>query len=513
MAHIPVLPTYPESLWQKTAEGLASHPKLEENMHADVVVVGGGITGLTTSYLLAKDGLRVVLLEAGTLFSGTTGHTTAKITAQHDLIYDALIRQEGPEKAGLYYKANEDALRFIQHTVNEHKIECGFTEQDSYVYTNEDSYLSKLQDEMAAYERLGISGSYVDHIPLKNVATKAAIIMRKQAQFHPLQYLSALTDKFVETGGRVFEHTVATDIVQDERPIVTTAGGHQITCDHVVISSHFPFFDGYGFFFARMHAERSYALAVKGAIDYPGGMYLSAEEPKRSIRSAADLDGSPLLILGGQNHKTGQGICTINHYEALQRFAMDNFGTESIVYRWSAQDLVTGDKLPYIGRITENNPNVFLATGFKKWGMTTGAAAALLIRDLVHGRTSPYTELFAPSRSLSLKTLKNLVVENLDVAKHLISGKVEMVYRQPHDLNLDEGAAVSVHGRRAGAYRDPEGNLHVVDTTCTHMGCEVEWNDGERTWDCPCHGSRFSVTGTVLEGPAERPLKTIEIGD
>ncbi|KQN99904.1 FAD-dependent oxidoreductase [Paenibacillus sp. Leaf72] len=511
MANIPALPTYPEPFWMKSAESLPSYPKLEENIETDVVVVGGGISGITTGYLLAKAGLRVVLLEASTLFSGTTGHTTAKITAQHDIIYDALIKQQGYEKAELYYKANADALQFIRDTVNEHGIECGFTEQDAYVYTNTDSYLSKLQDEMAAYERLGITGYYVDHIPLTNIPAIAAVVMKKQAQFHPLQYLSALAGKFVEAGGRIYEHSTATDIQQDQHPVVSTANGYQITCDRVVICSHFPFFDGYGFFFARMHAERSYALAVKSKVNYPGGMYLSAEEPKRSIRSATDLDGSPLLIIGGQNHKTGQGICTINHYETLQRFAAENFGTESISYRWSAQDLVTGDKLPYVGRITENNPNIFIASGFKKWGMTTGTAAALLIRDLVQEHDNPYTQLFAPSRSLSLSTLKNLVVDNLDVAKHLVSGKVEMVHRKPHELNSDEGAVVSVHGRRAGAYRDTEGKLHVVDTTCTHMGCEVEWNDGERTWDCPCHGSRFSITGTVLEGPAERPLKTIEV--
>jgi glycine/D-amino acid oxidase-like deaminating enzyme/nitrite reductase/ring-hydroxylating ferredoxin subunit len=509
MANIPSLPTYPEPYWTQSIEGLPSHPKLEEDTDTDIVVVGGGISGITAGYLLATAGFRVVLLEAGTLLGGTTGHTTAKITAQHDLIYDELIKQEGNEKASLYYNANRDALHFIRNTVKEHAIECGFSVQNAYVYTNDDSYLQKLQNEMSAYEKLGIPGSYVDHIPLTNIPAKAAVVMKEQAQFHPLQYLRVLIRKFVEAGGRIHEHTTATDIRQDNRPVVTTADGCQISCNRVVICSHFPFYDGHGFFFARMHAERSYALGVKGAIDYPGGMYISAEEPKRSIRSATGADGSELLIIGGQSHKTGQGICTINHYEALQQFAAQHFEVQEISYRWSAQDLVTGDRLPYIGRITDNTPDIYIATGFKKWGMTSSSAAALLIRDLVQERDNPYAELFTPSRSLSLKTLKNLVVDNFDVAKHLVSGKVEMVHRKPEDLAPDEGAAVSVHGRRAGAYRDPEGKLYVVDTTCTHMGCEVEWNDGERTWDCPCHGSRFSIKGEVLEGPAERPLKTI----
>ena len=511
MANIPSLPTYPEPYWTQTIEKLPSYPKLAEDADTDIVVVGGGISGITTGYLLATAGFRVTLLEAGTLLSGTTGHTTAKITAQHDLIYDELMKQEGVEKAGLYYNANRDALQFIRNTIKENGIECGFSTQDAYVYSNSNAYLQKLQDEMSAYEKLGIPGSYVDHLPLKNIPAKAAVVMKEQAQFHPLQYLSVLIRKFAQAGGQIHEQTTATDIRQDNRMVVSTADGRQITCNRVVICSHFPFYDGYGFFFARMHAERSYALGVKGGIDYPGGMYISAEEPKRSIRSASGADGSQILIIGGQTHKTGQGICTINHYEALQQFAAQHFEMQEISYRWSAHDLVTGDKLPYIGRITDNSQNVFIATGYKKWGMTSSTLAALLIRDLIQERENPYAELFAPSRSLSLNTLKNLVVDNFDVAKHLISGKVEMVHRKPEDLAKGEGAAVSVHGRRAGAYRDPEGQLHIVDTTCTHMGCEVEWNDGERTWDCPCHGSRFSVNGEVLEGPAQRPLKTISV--
>lgn len=508
MAKLPPLPTYPESYWLQSLKGLPAYSKLQHDTEADVAVIGGGISGITTAYMLAKAGLSVVLLEAGKLLHGTTGHTTAKITAQHDLIYDELIKQEGQEKASLYFQANQDALRFIERAVNQHAIDCGFLKQDAYVFTNSEDYIRKLENEMAAYDALGIPGAYLDHIPLTNLPAKAAVKMNDQAQFHPLRYLEALVREFTEAGGHVYEGTTAIDIEKGELPTVRTVDGHAITCRHVAICSHFPFYDGYGFFFARMHAERSYALGVKSNLDYPGGMYISAEDPKRSIRSATAEDGSPLLIIGGQKHKTGQGICTINHYEALQEYAAQQFNTEEILYRWSAQDLVTGDKLPYIGPITdaESKSNIYIATGYKKWGMTTGTAAAMIISDLIQEKENRYAELFSPSRSLSVKTLKNLVVDNFDVAKHLIGGKLEMVRRTPDDLERDEGAAVTLHGRRAGAYRDKEGKLYIVDTTCTHMGCEVEWNDGERTWDCPCHGSRFSIEGEVLEGPAERPL-------
>ncbi|MFD0589553.1 FAD-dependent oxidoreductase [Paenibacillus sp. GCM10027627] len=502
------LPVYPESPWIASMESMPSFPKLSGDVSVDVAVIGGGISGITTAYLLAQAGLKVALLEAGKLLHGTTGHTTAKITAQHDLVYDELIRQEGMEKAQLYYGANKAGLDFIQQTVDRHNIECTLSVQDAFVYAHSDQYLTKLQEELSAYEKLGIPGEFVDRIPLP-IPAKGALKMRGQAQFHPVRYLEALVKQAAHNGCQFYEHTTAVDIEKGSYPKVVTSDGHTLTCQHVAICTHFPFYDGFGFFFARMHAERSYALGIKNSLPYPGGMYLSAEEPKRSIRSAALPDGSEMIIIGGQNHKTGQGICTINHYEELQRYAGQHFEVQDIVYRWSAQDLVTGDKLPYIGRLTDSSPNLYVATGYKKWGMTTGTTAAMLISDLIMEKQTPYENLFAPSRSLSLKTLKNLVVDNFDVAKHLVGGKLQMVYRRPDDLALDEGAAVTLHGRRAGGYRDKEGKLHLVDTTCTHMGCEVEWNDGERTWDCPCHGSRFSYSGEVLEGPAEKPLKSL----
>lgn len=503
------IPRFPESYWLESTI-LPQYAALEQSIEADVAVVGGGISGITTAYLLAQEGLKVVLLEAGMLLNGTTGHTTAKITAQHDLIYDELVTKLGAEKALLYYQANHDALQFIKQTIEKNDIKCGFSIQDSYVYTDSDDYISKLEKEMAAYSMLGIAGAYVEEIPLQ-LPTKAAVVMKQQAQFHPLHYLSALVRKFEETGGTIYEQTTAVDVEESPLPEVITSKGHRIKCKHVVSCTHFPFYDGHGFYFARMHADRSYVLGLHVEEDIPGGMYLSAEEPKRSIRYVETAEHGKLLLIGGQSHKTGQGVCTINHYEELMRYASKQFHVKEIAYRWSAQDLVTGDHIPYIGRITASSPNVYIATGYRKWGMTNGTAAALLIRDLIVEKVNAYEELFAPSRSISLSTVAKLVVDNVDVAKHLIAGKLEMVHNRPEDLAADEGGVVRLHGKRAGAYKDVNGKLFLVDTTCTHMGCEVEWNNGDRTWDCPCHGSRFSFNGEVVEGPAEMPLKTLKL--
>lgn len=240
-------------------------------------------------------------------------------------------------------------------------------------------------------------------------------------------------------------------------------------------------------------------------MDYPGGMYLSADSPTRSIRYTEN-NGEKLLIVGGESHKTGQDENTEKHYEALRKFSEDVLAPTDIPYRWSAQDLVTLDKIPYIGPITSVHSNILVATGYRKWGMTNGIFAGMLVRDLILERENPYRDVFTPSRFKADPSLKTLVVENADVAKHLIEGKLEMPNRTPADLGPDEGAPVTYNGKRAGAYKDERGQLYVLDTTCTHLGCEVAWNNAERTWDCPCHGSRFSYEGEVVEGPATDPL-------
>nr|WP_312886483.1 FAD-dependent oxidoreductase [Paenibacillus foliorum] len=501
------LPQFPESFWIASTN-IPSFPKLTQDIKVDVAVVGAGISGITTAYLLSKQGFTVALIDASKILTGTTGHTTAKITAQHDLIYDEFIAHFGKEQTKRYYEANLDALQFIKQTIQEHQISCDFAEEDAYVYTNSDEHVDKISAELEAYEALGIPGAYVEQTPLP-FQTKAAIVMPNQARFNPVSYLTQLVNHIIKQGGQIYEHTEAVSVEKGSPAVVVTSEGARITCGHVVSCSHFPFIDGWNFYFARMYSERSYVLGVKTDKGYPEGMYISAEDPKRSLRSAT-VNGEKLLLIGGENHKTGQGICTIKHYEALRVFGEVHFGLKEIAYRWSAQDLTTLDKLPYIGQTAADTPNILVATGYKKWGMTTGTAAALLIEKLVMAKESPYQQLFSPERFHADPSIKTFIVQNADVAKHFITGKFEMIHKLPEELENDEGSVVKVNGSRAGAYRDPQGQLHIVDTTCTHMGCEVDWNHGERTWDCPCHGSRFSYKGEVLEGPAKRPLKKIE---
>lgn len=498
------LPKDPQSYWRESYEA-TTFPALEQDVDADVIVVGGGITGVTSAYLLAQEGFKVVLIDAGQILSGTTGHTTAKITAQHGVIYDELIQNVGKSMARLYYEANEEALRFIKQTIEKHNIDCEFSEQDAYVYATTDAYSDVLEKELLAYESLGIGGELVDTIPF-NIPCKNALIMKKQAQFHPLKYLAQLVKSIQEKGGIIYEQTTAVNIEKGERTTVLTSEGHRLSGQFVLACSHFPFYEGLGLYFTRMYSDRSYALVLKTKSPFPGGMYLSADAPSRSLRSI-QVNGEEMVLLVGEDHKTGQGIDTMSYYHSLATFAEDVFDVEHIAYRWSAQDLITIDKIPYIGALTANNPNVLAATGFRKWGMTNGTAAALLFKNMILRQKSHFEQLFSPSRFYVNPSLKNFLVENAGVVGQLIKGKLDLPQTKLDSLANDEGAVITLDGHRKGAYRDEQGELHIVDTTCTHVGCEVNWNSGERTWDCPCHGSRFSYTGEVINGPAEKPLQ------
>lgn len=494
---------FPKTYWREIE--LPTFEKLSEDLAVDVAIVGAGITGITAAYLLSKEGLKVALIEAGGVLNGTTGHTTAKVTAQHGLLYDEIINHFGEEKARLYYESQSKSIQFVENSAKEKGIDCDFSKEDAYIYAITDQYARDIETEWSAYERLGIDGGLKDNIPF-NIQAKAALLMRNQAQFHPLKFLKGLLDDAVKSGCAVFENTTAVDLEDEEtEPKVITKDGQTVTCKHVIIASHFPFYDKPGLYFARMYASRSYAIGIKWDKEYPGGMYISADDPPRSIRYTPYND-SKLLILGGENHKTGQGVDTITHYKNLADFAMEVFGTSEYIYRWSAQDMVTLDRVPYIGPITENKQKVLVATGYKKWGMTTGIAAGHLLADYVLERDNSYKDLYSPSRFHADPDLKSVISTNADVTKHLLKGKLEFVPKDPGDVQNGEGSAVMHNGQRAGAYRDENGKLYIVNTTCTHLGCETEWNHAEKTWDCPCHGSRFSYAGDVVEGPALKPL-------
>lgn len=500
------LPPAPEPYWISST-GTTNYPELKEDIKADVAVVGGGMAGITTAYLLKKEGLKVALVEASRILKGTTGHTTAKITSQHGLIYNKLKNSMGEEMARQYSQANENAIKVIKDIIKSNNIECDFEPQSSYIYTKDDNYIQKIQDETETASSLGIKASYIEETPLP-FSIKAAVRFDNQAQFHPRKYLLALAALIPGNGCGIYENTRAVDIDRTQGLAVVTENGSRVIADKIVIASHYPFYNMEGFYFARIYPERAYVLGIRINGKYPGGMYISAEEPGRSLRSQR-YDNGELVFVTGEHHKTGQGPEMMEHYQNLMNFAVNTFSVESIPYRWSTQDCMTLDDIPYTGNFASNTPNVYIATGFGKWGMTNSTASAVILKDLITKGESPWQDVYNPSRSTIGASAKNFIVENANVASQLISGKLAPAGNN-EEINIDEAKVIAVDGKKTGAYRDPDGMVHMVDTTCTHLGCELRWNNGDRTWDCPCHGSRFTIDGAIVDGPALKKLNIIE---
>ncbi len=495
--------TPPESYWIASTNR-TDYPSLDEDKKVDIVIIGGGFVGISTAYMLINEGLKVAVIEADRILQGTTGHTTAKITSQHGLIYSKIKSKLSEEFATQYADANETAIKFIEKTVKENEIECDFVEQSAYVFTYRDGYADKILEEANLASSLGIKASYLEEIPLP-FEIKAAVRFDNQAQFHPLKYLLKLAGNISKKGCQIFENSRVVDIEDNNNKyVVITDKGRRLACEKLIIASHYPCYNKAGLYFSRLWTDRSYVLGIKAKEKYPGGMYITAEEPGRSLRSQNTDDGE-LIIVGGEHHKTGQGEDTIKHYEALVDYANENFSVLDIPYRWSTQDCMTLDNIPYIGHFKSDTPNMYIATGFGKWGMTNSTVASMIIRDLIIEGTSPWQDVYNPSRQTIAASAKTFVVENLNVAKELIKGKLTSL---PDDVELSpgEGRVIEADGERAGAYKDNNGTVHIVNTTCTHMGCELMWNSAEKTWDCPCHGSRFSYEGDVVEGPALNPL-------
>lgn len=498
----------PLSLWTATAAAPDRRDRLLPP-EVDVAVLGGGIAGLTTAYLLALEGRSVLVLEAREIASGVSGHTTAKLTAQHALKYHLLERRKGPDAAACYAESQWTALEWVTTTADELDIDCDLLRLDSFVYTTDAARTDHLRVEADAAAQAGLPASFVDGIDL-DVGAAGAVRFTRQAQFHPRRWLLGLAAAIDALGGTIVEGVRALAVDERGGPRISTSHG-DVTARDVVVATHYPVLDR-GLYFARLDPVRD--LVVAGPVPpqrVPQGMYLD-ERTHHSVRGYTS-NGTAIAIAGGEHYRTGAHVDVAARYRRLAGWASDHLGLGRITYLWSAHDLSTPDAVPYVGRYHPFARHLWVATGFGQWGMTGGTAAGLLLRDLITTGNSPAAWLYEPSRE-HVRSAPSVTKDNITVAAYFLGDRLRALATstQVDDLPVGHGRVTRLGTTMAAVCREPDGTLRAVHARCTHLGCLVAFNNAERTWDCPCHGSRFAPDGSVLQGPATEPLSPVEHG-
>jgi glycine/D-amino acid oxidase-like deaminating enzyme/nitrite reductase/ring-hydroxylating ferredoxin subunit len=416
---------------------------------------------------------------------------------QHGIIYTKIEKNYGFEKAKQYYDINTKAIDFIEERSKEFGPDCQFKRLPAYMFTQDTYYQDTLEKEFELYQRLGIDCSYETAIPLP-IKVVGALKMNGQAQFHPKRYLDAMAGKALEQNGKIYEHARVINFEPGEKCVIELESHKKISTKNVVITSHYPCYDGQGFYFARLKPERSYIVGVELS-EFPDAHFINVEDPTRSLRYIPE---EKVLMVAGENHKVGHK--DDDYYQKLKDYAKEVFKAENVRYQWSAQDYKPHDYIPYAGYLSSDYKNIFVATGYRKWGLTNSTASAMLISQLITDGASDYEELYSHQRVKDIVSF-NFVKENVDMAVQWVGGKLNTGNTElPEEKGV--GVIVNINGKRCGFYRDDDGDIFIVDTTCPHMSCELKWNSQEKSWDCPCHGSRFSYKGEILEGPAEYRL-------
>jgi glycine/D-amino acid oxidase-like deaminating enzyme/nitrite reductase/ring-hydroxylating ferredoxin subunit len=490
------------SLWMDTAPARSGRASFGgEDLLVDVAIIGGGITGISVAFTLAEAGRSVAILEMRGLAEGATGFTTAKVTSGHNLIYRQLSNNQGPEAAQAYADANDSALATMRRWSQGFEIECAWEERANFVYASEAEATDAVREEAEAARAAGLAASFVETTELP-LATFGAVRLEGQAQFHPRRYLLGLAAEVERLEGLIFEDTRVLDFEEGEPCVIETERG-TLHAKEVVFATRLPI-SNRGHFYNKTAPYMSYAVAFPfdGVL---AGMYINTTTPFRSLRTARDGDRT-YLIVGGEGHKVGDEADTDERYEPLVSFAAQFFGLNKPSHRWCTHDMVSVDHVPFIGRLDKDSKHLWVATGFGKWGMTTGTVAGLILRDRIIGQDNGWSEVFDSTRSVFAEGKAKLLEEGLDVAKHFVLDS----FRDPKPgnplaLGSGEGAIVRVGGEDIALFRDEGGGLHAFSGTCTHMGCLLRWNAGEQTWDCPCHGSRFDAVQGTGHGRARDP--------
>lgn len=497
------------SLWQDLVAPYQPVNTPDFNNIYDVIIVGGGITGITTALLLQQAGKKCIVLEANNLCFGTTGGTTAHLNTLLDTPYNTIAKNFNKDKAKLVARSVREAIALIKHHVSAYNIDCSFEEAEAFLYAQEPKQEKELEEIRQAATDAGVDAVYDPQLPLPFTFTKA-IRVPGQAKFIPTRYVHALATKLEEAGGVIVQQCRVTGAQENETITVDTSLG-EVKGHALIYATHIP--PAVNLLHLRCVPYRSYAMAVTltGDVPYPTGLFYDMYDPYHYYRTQ-EVDGQPYLIVGGYDHKTAHEENTEHHFLQLEAHVRGTFKVRDVVYKWSSQYFEPADGLPYIGALPGHSGKIYVATGYGGNGMTYSHVAAMLLKNIILDEESPYPDLYNPNRIKPVAGFVNFIKHNADVVKQF-AGKWF-----PHE-DLEELAALAageekvvvVGNQKIALYKDDDGHLHAVDPICTHLKCEVKWNRAERSWDCPCHGARYSFDGKVLTGPADRDLEPVEI--
>ena len=496
------------SLWLSTANS-KNFETLYTSLNADVCIIGAGIFGLSCAYYLSKAGLKVIVLEKDSIGEKTTGHTTGKITSAHGLFYNYLVNNFNETFAHDYLFANEEAISNIKNIIDTENIKCDFEYKSNFIYTTNKSEVNQIKAEVETVNYLGFPANFATKTGLP-FEIAGAIQYKNQAQFNVISYLNGLCKAILNNSGKIFTHSTVIDVKNTGSSYITSTLEGNVESKFVVLASHFPFLNFPGMYFTKMYQSTSYVIAIEANQKIPYGMFISAKEPIYSFRTAK-YQGKDILLICGSDHKTGEAIATNEKYKELEDLAKKYYPDCNILFRWNTRDCISLDKIPYIGEFSSFMKGVYVGTGFKKWGMAFSNVSANIIVDDILGKENEYKEIFNSKRMKPVKNrweVKNMVV---NTANNLVFDKFRIEPYNIEQIANDNGAIIEKNGDIIGVYKDTIGKVYAVKPICTHLGCLLTWNNTDKTWDCPCHGSRFDYMGKNIYEPAIKGLKTIKI--
>ncbi len=491
-----------QSIWRKTTSE-TNFPTLKETINVDIAIVGGGITGITSAYLLAKSGKKVAVLEAGKIAGGTSGYSTGNLYAMVDKRLHHIQSKWDKETAAMVAKSRTSAVDLVEQLVREENIDCDFKRVPWYLFSETEEKDKTIEKEIEAAANYGLQVEELNDLPLP-VKVSKAIKVENQAQFNPSAFVTGLANKIDKSNCHIFENSPVTHIEKEEELTLSTPHG-TVVAKKVILATHSP--KGIYAVQTALYPYREYAMAAKlNSGDFPDGIYWDTEADFHTSMRTYKVNGEPYVLMLGGHHKVGQEDDYSRFYERLEKNIRKYFDISSIDYKWSAQHYKPADGLPYIGESVDDN--IYFATGFSTDGLIYGVLSAMIFNDLLNDRKNEWAKLYKAKRFTPVKSAKDFIKENLNVAKQYLKnlpGKAEA--DSFDEIAMGQGKVVEVDNEKWAVFKDDKGQVHCQSALCTHMDCVVDWNDAEKSWDCPCHGSRFTATGEVIEGPAFEPLQ------